>query len=123
MDISPYRWRNRLLLVFATSSSGKDYKEQLRLLEGLDPEFEDRDLLPGKLPEHETGELDGTPVSAEDMEKLRNQFDIESDVFAVLLVGKDGGEKFRSNTPVTAKEIFSRIDAMPMRRRGMRERG
>lgn len=40
--------------------------------------------------------------------------------FAVLLVGKDGGVKFRSARPVRAEELFALIDTMPMRRQEMR---
>jgi hypothetical protein len=35
--------------------------------------------------------------------------------FEVLLVGKDGGVKWRSETPIAVSEIAARIDAMPMR--------
>ncbi|WP_405405762.1 DUF4174 domain-containing protein [Paracoccus sp. Ld10] len=35
--------------------------------------------------------------------------------FQVLLIGKDGGIKMRSDTPVTAEHILSLIDSMPMR--------
>lgn len=49
---------------------------------------------------------------------------IPGERFAVLLVGKDGGEKHRWTTPVLMKEIFGLVDAMPMRRREMgRESG
>ena len=37
--------------------------------------------------------------------------------FAAVLVGRDGGEKFRSSEPVPAEKLFGLIDAMPMRRR------
>ena len=39
-----------------------------------------------------------------------------------MLVGKDGGEKFRSTEPVRPQDLFDRIDAMPLRRREARER-
>jgi hypothetical protein len=35
--------------------------------------------------------------------------------FAVVQVGKDGTEKYRSSEPVPAKVLFARIDQMPMR--------
>lgn len=41
--------------------------------------------------------------------------------FTLILVGKDGGEKFRSNRVTTADELFAIIDAMPMRRLEMRQ--
>lgn len=43
--------------------------------------------------------------------------------FSLRLVGKDGGEKLRSLQPVSAASLFALVDAMPMRRREMRERG
>ncbi|MCC0016112.1 MAG: DUF4174 domain-containing protein [Rhodobiaceae bacterium] len=43
--------------------------------------------------------------------------------FEAVLVGKDGTVKGRWNQPVTLPELFSLIDAMPMRRQEMRTRG
>lgn len=40
--------------------------------------------------------------------------------FQVLLIGKDGGVKMRSATPVAAEDILSLIDSMPMRQQEMR---
>ncbi len=43
--------------------------------------------------------------------------EIEAARFKVLLIGKDGGVKLRTQTPVTPLELYQLIDAMPMRRR------
>lgn len=42
--------------------------------------------------------------------------------FTIILIGKDGGEKYRSTEPVTTATLFGLIDAMPMRRAEMKER-
>lgn len=42
-----------------------------------------------------------------------------ADGFKVRLIGKDGGEKLSSTTPVTMPELFAVIDQMPMRQREM----
>ncbi|MBW4517481.1 MAG: DUF4174 domain-containing protein [Timaviella obliquedivisa GSE-PSE-MK23-08B] len=42
--------------------------------------------------------------------------------FTVILVGKDGTEKQRSQTPIDPATIFRTIDAMPMRQQEMRDR-
>ena len=42
--------------------------------------------------------------------------------FTVVLIGKDGGEKFRAGKPTQAEEFFALIDAMPMRRAEMRRK-
>ena len=41
--------------------------------------------------------------------------------FTFLLIGKDGGEKLRSATLVTAEKLFAIIDAMPMRKAEMKK--
>ena len=40
--------------------------------------------------------------------------------FTFILVGKDGGEKYRSNKMVSHQELFGKIDAMPMRKSEMK---
>jgi hypothetical protein len=43
--------------------------------------------------------------------------------FTVELLGKDGGVKARWGDVVGREELWARIDAMPMRRRELREGG
>ena len=41
-----------------------------------------------------------------------------------LVIGKDGGEKLRKvDETLSLKELYNLIDAMPMRRREMKEQG
>jgi hypothetical protein len=56
--------------------------------------------------------LDGQGARDRDVRVVRDE---EAD-FAVILIGRDGGEKARWSEPVAATEIWERIDAMPMRR-------
>ena len=46
---------------------------------------------------------------------------MNSSAFSVVLIGKDGGEKLRRATPLSPKELFAIVDAMPMRQAEMRE--
>ncbi len=59
---------------------------------------------------------------AEFNSELAKRYHIKSGQFTVLLIGKDGGEKFRGNEAVTAKRLFGIIDAMPMRQLEIREK-
>jgi hypothetical protein len=47
--------------------------------------------------------------------KWHRQFNVQQK-FTAILVGKDGGEKWRRQGLFTPKELFSVIDQMPMRR-------
>jgi hypothetical protein len=103
---------NRRLLVFAPSADHEAYARQLGLLEGREAGCEDRDLLAEPLFE------DGSDESA----AARSRFRVEGGAFVAVLVGRDGGEKFRSAEPVPPEKLFDLIDAMPMRQREIRAR-
>lgn len=49
------------------------------------------------------------------MASLRQQFAVADGGLIVLLIGKDSGVKLRSDRPLTAEQIFTTIDRMPMR--------
>ncbi len=44
---------------------------------------------------------------------------VSEEHFTVILIGKDGGEKYRSDNILTVETLFAMIDAMPMRRAEM----
>ena len=44
------------------------------------------------------------------------------EAFVFLLIGKDGGEKIRTDTLVSLAQLYKTIDAMPMRRTEMQNR-
>lgn len=52
---------------------------------------------------------------------LRKQFHVNDRTFTVILLGKDGAEKFRSHVPVTIEKLDALIDAMPMRQQEVRD--
>lgn len=53
-------------------------------------------------------------------QKLREQFQVKATEFTILLVGKDGTEKYCSRQSVALQDIFDVIDQMPMRQQEMR---
>ena len=101
--LEPYRWNNRLLLVFAPSPEDALFLEQLAELEAERTGLVERDLLVL---------TDTDPERSSDL-----RYGLEIGGFHVLLVGKDGGVKIRSSTPVGTETLFATIDAMPMRQR------
>ena len=121
--------RNRVLLVFAPSGQDPRVQTQIRLLSRHSAEMKERDLvlLPVFLQSGTpTGsdtlrELQPPPVSDAEQLALRRQYTIGQTDFAVVLLGKDGGEKFRSTTPVPVERLDQIIDAMPMRKNEMKQ--
>ena len=128
-----YRWERRPLLVFTPSWGDARFR---RLHRDLDESgFMDRDMIRvvissanvppdeavthGRLRANAGGKGEG-PGSGT---ALRTRFGVPPDEFAVILVGLDGNEKARWSAPPAPGELFALIDAMPMRRREMREEG
>lgn len=51
-----------------------------------------------------------------------NKWNISSSsTFTFILVGKDGSEKMKADTVVSADQLFAKIDAMPMRKQEMKD--
>ena len=64
--------------------------------------------------------MNASPLSPADADALRQHFSIASNTYALILVGKDGGVKFKRDDRVSLSEIFELIDSMPMRKNEMR---
>jgi len=111
-DLSRYRDKNRLLLVFAPSASDPRRARQDALLAGSRAKFADRDLLRFDIFERGAGAA-----------ALRARYHVRPGSFRVLLVGKDGHVAFSQPMPVAFGDLTGRIDRMPMRRDEMRRRG
>ncbi|GLU52034.1 DUF4174 domain-containing protein [Dyadobacter frigoris] len=54
--------------------------------------------------------------SAENADQFKKWKIKESDPYTFILIGRDGGEKYRSGNFVSRQDLFGKIDAMPMRR-------
>ncbi|BBX05201.1 hypothetical protein MAIC_00040 [Mycolicibacterium aichiense] len=113
-ELGDYRWERRPLLVFAPAQSDPRLTATLSRIEATGCDFASRDMVLGQVP---TGgsTLDGQPVDAEQSQRLRTQFTVDANSFAVVLIGKDGGEKLRVTEVPDLRQIYTVIDGMPMR--------
>jgi hypothetical protein len=119
--LSPYLWENRILLIFAPANTDARTSQFTNYLTKRNCEVVDRDIMIGKFVLNEPGWLNGKPVEAGQSAELRKKYNIEDNRFAVLLIGKDGGEKYRLYEVPELDEIFALIDGMPMRQAEMQE--
>lgn len=124
-DLDELRWKKRVLLVFSPSESNPSLQVQREQLASHGEGVGERDLKIVYILEHadkrKTG-IDSNRVLDENG-PIRSRFGIESGLFQVLLIGKDGTVKLRSSDPVSAEDIFALIDSMPMRRQEMKRQG
>jgi hypothetical protein len=122
VDLEPFKWKNRLLFVFAPERSDPLFDSLQREVLARKQEADDRDLLVFEVLELGASLMEGAPLDPQAAASLRKRFDIPPKGSAVIRVGKDGGIKLREKDPVRLDEIFNLIDSMPMRQDEMRRR-
>lgn len=123
--LTELRDQARPLLLFAEPADLR-LAEQLRALQDGQTSLRERDvavvLISPAAPPTSDGALPVLRFSAVEQSALRKRFHIVPGQFTAVLVGKDGGEKLRSSSPVTVESLCRKIDTMPMRKEEMRRR-
>lgn len=114
-----YHWKNRIVLVFDQKEE-QSMKQQIAQFQEESAGMQDRDLLVFRIKEDKViGPK--SQYGGEAAKKLRAQYEVDRDNFTVILIGKDGSEKMRQHEVLGTDKLFATIDAMPMRRREMRQ--
>ena len=108
------RWQKRVLLLCAPTADDAALRRQQELLAPARTGLAERDLL--------VQEVVMTKLAAADQRYLTQRFGVQTGTFTVVLIGKDGGVKRRETQPTPPNNLFSTIDAMPMRQQEMRNR-
>lgn len=121
VTLAQLRERFRSLLVFAPTGQDARLLEQVRIVSDHAKEAADRQLVTVFVGQGSSPA--GHRLAAGDVAEARRRFHVGSGEFAVVLVGKDGGEKLRSEKPITFERLRDVIDAMPMRREEMKGQG
>jgi Domain of unknown function (DUF4174) len=117
----------RALLVFAPAMNDPHMLEQFNQLKGHAAELKSRDLLYVPIvPEGHNQPIPGSKIhtaslSEDELAAMRHHFKVEPAEFLVILIGKDGGEKLNSRTPVPLDQLKQRIDSMPTRKTEMHQ--
>lgn len=110
--VAELRWEKRVLLVAAPDAA--TLAGQRDAFAAVGRSGDDRDLV--------LVEVIGDRVRgvSDPADRLRRDYRLPVGRFEAVLIGKDGGVKRRSATPLTAADLTATIDAMPMRRAGER---
>lgn len=101
----------RQVLLFATSNEKSLLEKQIVELQKDKPGIKEREI-----------QIKIIETTVDDLAMWKTWKVDLSTPFTFILAGKDGGEKFRSNSLVTLPSLFSLIDAMPMRRNELKKK-
>lgn len=108
------RQHRRVLIVAAPTETDPLRVAQQALLRDMTAQLADRDVT--------VVELTGDTVRgvADSAGRLRERWRLPEAAFGVVLVGKDGHAALRRSEPIDRATLVAAIDAMPMRRAGLR---
>lgn len=59
-------------------------------------------------------------ITVEKTNGLYKKYSVDENEFTIILIGKDGEEKYRTSNFFSAENLFTIIDAMPMRKAEMK---
>ena len=122
MDLTQFKWKNRLFFLFAEDANDPFFKNlQSQIMDQKD-EVAERDLIVFEVPAQGPARMNTSPLDRMEADSIRNHFAIPSDEYSLILVGKDGGIKLKRKDQVDLKEVFELIDSMPMRQNEMRQK-
>jgi len=114
------------LLVFTTDLSNKEYQEQLKELSVEEVGLADRKLMiyqviPEKYKAVDYSDKEANPTW-KDGRELFEKYMHADDQFRVVLIGLDGTVKRNQAEVISTSDLFTTIDAMPMRKAEMRRK-
>ena len=120
-DLSSYRWKNRLLLVFSQDEDSEKIHKQFTLLQQEMAGLQERKLVLYEIYPEKYKSLNHEEkwINSGSLYKEYKKSDTS---FEVVLIGLDGSVKLRQNEILSIEKLFSTIDAMPMRRWEMRDK-
>jgi hypothetical protein len=119
-----FRWKSRLIVLFTPTPDNALYREQLdRLLQDQEA-LRERKLVVLSASADGKAPLPSSFLSPKLAREYYAHFGVKPGEFVTVLVGLDGGAKYRAKGRITAPEdFFDLIDTMPMRRQELRQRG
>lgn len=109
-------WEHRVLLIFPGKQESV-WRAQRERLDAAREALAERDILVvvvGDTP---------APIQLPQEAAARERWKVGPEEAQAVLVGKDGGEKWRAALPTPLEPVVELVDTMPMRQRELRGRG
>ena len=114
-ELQKHQWEHRLLVIFTSEFNTAEVEEQLKILQAAEGDLKDRKLKVYTITEDRF--RFGFSTNDRPSQKKRSI----TKPFEIVLIGLDGGEKYRSEKVQPIKTFNDLIDRMPMRQNELRK--
>lgn len=117
-NLQKHQWKNRVLLIYADDVNSNQLQEQIKILAEDKKGLQERKLVIYQFVKDKfTTDFNTVWFSSKEQFKKYHK---KSNRFEVLLIGLDGGLKYRQTKLVSLEKLFTLIDGMPMRKRELK---
>jgi len=120
--LARWRWKKRILLLFVPGEGDPRAETFRQAANRHEREIVERDLLVFVVLNEGKSTLGDTVLDWETARELRSSLEVQASDTMLILVGKDGGVKYRGGATTELRQILDLIDTMPMRQREMNKR-
>jgi len=116
-DLSMHKWKNRLIIISTNDLENSLFKKQLKELKEYPKGLTERRLLIYQVKDmkYREGLEDNKEWKNVETKYLINFQKDSNSNFEIILIGLDGRVKLQQSKVLSTDELFSIIDAMPMR--------
>lgn len=108
---------HRPRLVFAPSRNDKAFLDQMDRLHKARTDLGKSDVVVAAIFEYQGGQVGPQPIDMSDASKIRRLYNVDDGALEIILVGKDGKEKWRHHGPVAVEAL---LEPLGKRREGDR---
>lgn len=118
-----YLWQNRVVIIFTPAVNDLTYGMQHAALskDEMQQKLEERDIVRIDIIGDERVTINGETKPRLFSSPFRAYYNVLTQEYGFILIGKDGEEKLRSSEFVLPDTLLNLIDSMPMWAREMRE--
>ncbi|MDM9647478.1 DUF4174 domain-containing protein [Rhizobium sp. S163] len=113
-SLTQFRWESRVVVIFPDKDNARTARQENQLMADR-PGVEERDVVVLKVAGDTVRPLFGAVEDLDAKALARDLAAPPAGEFMTFLVGKDGTVKLTIGEPISAAELFTIIDAMPMR--------
>lgn len=120
--IERYMWKKRVVFIFSPQQDHPEFIQMRKDFFRASESLKEREVVVWQLVAETSINIDNERKPQLPTRPFYRYFNVDEDAFAVIVIGKDGNEKYRSNLPLTVPELEKLIDAMPMRKREKKQK-
>jgi hypothetical protein len=119
-DINAHQWKERVLIVMAANKDSELLHQQIAIFTQNEEGLNERKLLVYLATPQEYALYNPKGIDWKSDSVLYENYQSRDTEMELVLIGLDGGIKYRTYSLTPALEIFTIIDGMPMRQSEMR---